>query len=492
MSTKSIFICLFLLLFSNTATQAEENQPMSSLSHEISRIEKGLTEAIGVEGIPIERKNLIEEMNALKIPAVSIAVINNGEIEWAKAYGKISSATSKQVDLQTCFQAGSVSKPIAAMGILTLVNDKILDLDENVNDRLISWKIPENEFSAIQQVTLRHLLSHTSGLTVIGFDGYTQNEPLPNITQTLDGIKPSNNPPVRIEFVPGSKMSYSGGAYNVAQQLVEDVTKTPFSQFMKNALLTPLNMNNSTFEHLKSGSNIAFAHPANGIPMDGGWKNYPESAAAGLWTTPTDVAKWLIEIQTGLTSGSKILNRDLMIEMVTPQVAVLGLGPMINGEEKNLELSFKGRTDGFTCGFVSYPYLGQGAIVMTNAANQLAFVDAVLRSISDEYQWPSYKINMKKAITLPHETLDKYVGRYSWDEKPNDIYDLFISREKDQLYWKIGSASSPSLLYPEDENKFFSTSTGYDIVFNEKDNAIIGLTIIVQKGNERDFRKLSL
>lgn len=493
------FICLLSFLFNNTS-QAQESLNMSSNLHndpsikeKIIRVENGLMSAIGILGKPISKKNLLKAMKEMNIPGASIAVINEGQIEWTKTYGVLSSTTDQPVNPQTCFQAGSVSKPVAAFAILTLVNQRILDLDEDVNDKLTSWKIPNNEFTSIKKVTLRHLLSHTSGLSVIGFDGYTKNEQIPTITQTLDGVKPANNPPVRVEFVPGSKMSYSGGAYNVAQQLVEDVTKIPFSQFTENTLLNPLKMNNSTFRNIEreGSSNIAYAHPTKGIPMEGGWKTYPESAAAGLWTTPTDLAKWLIEIQDGLTTKneSKFLSKDLLIDMVTPQVVVHGLGPVINGDQEQLELSFKGRTDGFSCGFVSFPHLKQGAVVMINAGNELAFVDAVLRSIAHEYQWPSHNVKMKKTINLPIEALDKYVGRYGWNGKPNDIYDLFVFKENDQLFWKIGNASNPNKLYPEAKNQFFVVDSGYDVVFEEIDGAITALTIIVQAGFEREFRK---
>lgn len=495
----SFVICLLTSFFGNTS-QAQEQFTMSSIVYKdssigerIIRVENGLKPAIGIEGIPISQKNLLKTMKEMNIPAASIAVINDGQIEWAKAYGVLSSATNQQVNPQTCFQAGSVSKPVAAFAILSLVNQRILDLDEEVNDRLISWKIPNNEFTSIKKITLRHLLSHTSGLSVIGFDGYTKNEQIPTITQTLEGVKPANNPPIRVEFVPGSKMSYSGGAYNVAQQLVEDVTKIPFSQFMESAILNPLKMDNSTFCYLETGisSNAAYAHPTNGTPMEGSWKTYPESAAAGLWTTPTDLAKWLIEIQNGLSieNGSKILNKDLLIDMVTPQVAVHGLGPVLNGDREQLELSFKGRTDGFTCGFVSFPHLKKGAVVMINAGNEFSFIDAVLRSIAHEYQWPSYNVKMKKTISIHPEVLDTYVGRYGWGEKPNDIYDLFVFRKDDQLFWKIGNASSPTKLYPEAKNQFFSVDSGYDIVFREINGSISTLTIIVQAGFEREFKR---
>lgn len=225
--------------------------------------------------------------------------------------------------------------------------------------------------------------------------------------------------------------------------------------------------------------------------MIGGWKSYPESAAAGLWTTPIDLAKWLIEVQNELISedSHQILSKDLLEAMITPQVAVHGLGPVLNGQGIQLELSHKGRTDGFTCGFVSFPYLKQGAVVMINAGNESAFVDDLLRSIAFEYNWPSYSVKIKTTLELEEESLEKYVGRYGWNDKPNEIYDLFIFKKENELWWKIGSSTHANRLYPEGINQFFLIETGYDVIFKEVDGLVTSLTIIVQPGFEREFRK---
>lgn len=490
--------CYSPLLVTNPA-YCNEGESMPSeitdtkIAERISRVENGLIPAIRIHGLPLTSKNIIAQMKEMKVPAASIAVINDGKIEWAKAYGTLSNTVNQKTNTTTRFQAGSVSKPVAAFAILSLVNKGLIDLDENVNAKLTSWKVPENEYTSTNKVTLRNLLSHSSGLGVIGFDGYTKGESLPTLIQSLDGLPPANNPPVRVEFLPSSKMSYSGGGYNVAQQLVEDVTKEPFNEFMDRVLLKKLNMTESTFGFLdfQNSSNIAHAHPTNGIPMTGGWKTYPESAAAGLWTTPIDLSKWLIEIQNELRADSDLplLNKKILEAMVTPQVTVHGLGPVVNGQGLQLELSHKGRTDGFTCGFVSFPHLKQGAVVMINAGNELAFVDDVLRSIALEYNWPSYTVKTKTTIELTDEALDKYVGRYGWGDKPNEIYDLFLYRENNELWWKIGNASTASRLYPEAINQFFLVDTGYDVVFKEANGVITTLTLIVQPGFEREFRK---
>ena len=134
---------------------------------------------------------LVERMSHYNIPGVSIAVINNGEIEWARGYGVRENGGNVPVTTTTLFQAGSISKPVAAMAALFLVQQGKLALDEHVNTKLVSWKLPENEYTTGQKVSLRGLLSHTAGLTVHGFPGYTANEEIPTLLQILDGIEPA-------------------------------------------------------------------------------------------------------------------------------------------------------------------------------------------------------------------------------------------------------------------------------------------------------------
>jgi CubicO group peptidase (beta-lactamase class C family) len=440
----------------------------------IERVENGLMSAVCITGEPLEKKNLLAQMKELNVPGVSIAVINEGKIEWAKAYGVLSSAQEDLVNTDTLFQAGSVSKPVAAFAILSLVQQGLINLDDDVNEKLTSWKVPENEYTTQKKITLRHLLSHTSGFNVIGFDGYRYNESVPTIFEILEGISPANNAPIRVEFTPFSKMNYSGGGYCVVQQLVEDVTKQPFSEWMQQVLLDPLKMTNSTFI---PRANSASAHPAQGIPMEGGWKTYPELAAAGLWSTPTDLAKYLIAIQNG-----SFLKKDLLNDMLTPQLVVHGLGPVVNGEGMELEVSHKGRTDGFACGFVSFPHLKKGAVVMVNASTSL--VDDILRSIANVYNWPTYKVKTRETVEVSESILEKYCGRYGFNETPNDIYDVFVYLKENKLFFKIGDWGKESRLYPEKNNQFFLLESGYDVVFNEGE-----ATFIVQPGFERKFKK---
>lgn len=466
----------------------------SQIEERIRQVENGLLPAIAIAGLPISKTTLDQQMKQYGVPAVSIAVINDGEIEWAKSYGVLEANTNRTAQISSLFQAGSVSKPVASFGALLLVQKKELDLNEDVNQQLASWQIPENGHTASQKVTLKHLLSHTSGFNVIGFDGYRENEKIPTLIEMLNGVPPANNPPMHVEFEPGERMAYSGGGYTVMQQLVEDATDVPFSDFMDVSVFKPLGMSRSTMSYPLPPyltENIATAHPANGLPMKGGYKTYPESAAAGLWSTPIDISKWLIHIQNSLAgqSPNRILEQETLRLMITPHIAPYGLGPVVNGTTDSIDISHKGRTDGFACGFVAFPFLKKGIVVMINSDNGACLVDEIIRGVSEVYKWPSYKTKTRSEIEISTKDLDECPGRYGTGEEKNDIYDIVVTKENDELFVRFGYASIPYKLHKEEENKFFLVETGFEVLFYEKDGSLKKLVVVIQPGFDRSFNK---
>lgn len=454
----------------------------SLISERIKRVESELLPALALKDLPIPKSKLLEKMQQYEIPAVSIAVINNGEIEWAKSYGTLKVNTDREALVTSLFQAGSISKPLSAFGALTLVQEGKLDLNGNINEKLTRWKAPSNE------ITLKHILSHTSGISVMGFDGYGAHEKIPTLQEILAGSPPANNPPIGLEFKPGTCLKYSSGGYTVLQQLVEDTVNRSFSDFMHDKVFKPLKMTNSTM-NLKADfiERIATGHSKE--PIIGEYKRYPESAAVGLWSTPIDISKWLIHVQNSLTSRqNSILNQERVEQMITRVVDPYGLGIVVNGSGNNTEISHKGKTGGFACGFVGYPYLKKGIVVMMNSdSSGFCVVDDITRAVSKVYQWPFNKTEIKSTIDLSSADLN-CAGQYGTGSKS---YDLFVKKINKELFIEYGADTTPYKLHKELENKFFITETGDIISFNEDGNSAKLLTIVMQTGQEFKLNKIA-
>lgn len=365
----------------------------ANVQERIAKVEQSLIPSVRIQGR--EPSKLNERMEQLHVPGVGVAVIDNYQIAWAKAYGLADAEASTSVTVDTLFQAGSVSKPVAALAVLKLVEQGVLDLDRDVNEQLKSWKVPANKFTQKHPVDLRGLLSHTAGLTVHGFPGYAVGTPIPTVPQILDGVKPANTQPVRVNKVPGNGFRYAGGGTTIAQLLLVDVTGRPFPELLRDTVLEPLGMSASTYEQPlpeRLWSRAATGHKGDAKPVDGRWHVYPEMAAAGMWTTPSDVARYAIEIQLAHQSKShKVLSHEMVERMLTPQGGgPVGLGPFLEGEAASKRFSHGGSDEGFICQFVAYVDRGQGAVVMTNSDAGGTIAREVVNAIASVYGWPDY------------------------------------------------------------------------------------------------------
>lgn len=364
--------------------------PKEETATHIQRIESEVAAyPVGAGQAPLHF-TLQELMAQFHDPGLSVAVIDHFQIIWTKAYGVVASGSTTPVTTKTLFQAGSISKPVAATGALYLVEHGKLVLDEDVNKKLISWKVPDNDFTKTEKVTLRRILSHSAGLTVHGFPGYATDAPLPTLPQVLNGEKPANTAPVRVDFIPGSKVMYSGGGVTIEQQLVIDVTQKPFPQFMKEVVLDKLGMTDSTYEQPLPPALAALTATgtsADGTSVKGRWHVYPEMAAAGLWTTPTDLAKFGIEIAKSKHGQSNlVLSESMTRQMLTPQIENAGLGFFMAPHNAN-QFAHGGADEGFQAMFVMFGDEGQGAVVMTNSDNGVIVANHLIESIASEYRW---------------------------------------------------------------------------------------------------------
>ena len=368
---------LFLAIPPAVMAQTSSSAPAlsSEAKQHIEKIVACLPAPVRITGEKLTCPTLLERMAELKIPGVSVAVVHDGTIEWAQGFG-VQEIAGKPVSPDTLFQAGSISKPIAAMAALHLVQQGKLLLDGDINKELTSWKVPASPDAPGAIVTMRELLTHTAGMTVHGFPGYATGSPVPTLVQVLDGAKPANTGPIRIETAPGTKWNYSGGGYTVMQQVLIDTSHQPFPKLLHGTVLAPMGMMHSTYEQPLPpalAASAAVPYAAKGERIPGGSHTYPEMAAAGLWTTPSDLGKYIIETQLSLQNkANHVLNRDWTQQMLTPGKGNWGLGVELGGSTANPYFTHGGVNEGFQSLFVGYEHHGDGAVVMTNAAGWFA------------------------------------------------------------------------------------------------------------------------
>jgi CubicO group peptidase (beta-lactamase class C family) len=334
---------------------------------------------------------VLERMAFHKVPGMSIAIIQDGKIVVERGYGVVEAGGNQPITAKTRFQAASISKPVTALGALVLVKQGKLKLDNDLDKYLVAWHIPANGFTKKKAVTARHIVTHSAGFTVHGFGGYAPGDALPTLLQVLDGKAPANSPAIRVDFEPGSQSRYSGGGFCVLQQAMIDISGQQFPKLMHELVLAPLAMNNSSFEQPvpKGFDAVAAVGHQNGASVAGKWHTYPEMAAAGLWTTPADLARFVLGVQHA-HQGAKnaILPKNLATDMLTRQIGDTGLGVFLGGKGKSLSFSHNGSNCGFECVFVGLAQTGQGAVIMTNANGAGALMDEMLQNIRSEYGWP--------------------------------------------------------------------------------------------------------
>ena len=456
--TGSLSLTIFALFFGFAFAQ-EHN-----LEQEIFAIENGLIPNIIEQGEEPEHHSIGERMEFHRVPGVSIAVVRDGKLRWAKGYGLANTGTGDSVTTTTLFQAGSISKPIAALAALKLAEEGRVDLDTDVNQYLKSWKVKENQYTEEQKVTLRLLLTHSAGMTVHGFPGYAQGDKFPEINKVLKGK--GNTPEIEVDTVPGSLWRYSGGGYTVMEKVVEDVTGMPLERYLEEELLVPMGMINSTYaqpltEELFHTASAAYDY--RGELYEGLWHNYPEQAAAGLWTTPSDLAMYCMEIQQILDGKEDgILQPETVKEMVSKHNGGWGLGPSLRWEGDSLRFGHGGKNAGFTANMTAFAYRGDAVIIMTPADNGGALIAEIEHSISDFYDMGYSKPREVETVALTEKQLETFVGKYLYvDEVPGfGEYWVEVSIEGDLLKISNPQMGDSTVMTPTGESSFIDFVRG--------------------------------
>jgi len=366
---------------------------MTELEQVIQAIERGL---LKVEN-PARKMDLSQRMAYYRVPGFSAALVDGDELVWAKGYGVAEAGGEMSVTGETVFQAASMSKPVAAMVALHLVEAGLMDLDADANHFLRTWKIPQSKHTralpdgAHPKVTLRGLLSHTAGVNIHGYPGYPAGSQLPTLQQILNGEPPASSKPVRVVQEPGKEFKYSGGGYLVMQQMIEDVTGRPLAALAKEIIFDKLGMANSTFDSLLPQVYLpraATAHLKTGESLGGRWHTYPEQAAASLWSTPSDLAHLIVEVLKSLKNESNlVLSAEMVRRMLVPQMDIGGLGFNVVILDGMTRFGHPGWNEGFHNIMIGCPETGQGIVLMTNGENGKSLRREMTRGLAEILRW---------------------------------------------------------------------------------------------------------
>jgi len=360
---------------------------------------------------------LAERMRHHKVEAVSVAVVRDFEVLWEDAYGLADRETGAAATSETLFQAASISKPVTAAAVLRKVQAGELALDADVNRELRSWRLPDNELTAKRKVSLELILSHGAGLTIHGFPGYAAGERLPTVPQILDGLPPANTAAVRVDTAPGTRSIYSGGGYTIAQLVMTDRFGGSFPELMRSLVLEPAGMTRSTFEQPLPPERSALAaagYGRDGSPVAGKRHIYPEMAAAGLWTTAGDLARFAIAVQRSLRGDAgALLARQTAERMVTPFTGEFGLGLHVESHGDEPYFGHNGANEGFQAVLLAHRDKGYGVAVMANSDNGVALAMEIVRGVARDNGWAGYLPAPLRPVELAAADLAALAGRYA-------------------------------------------------------------------------------
>ncbi len=480
---KPVYSLLFLFLFFNSCkgqNELETDTP-EKIADQIRQVENNLGGRIKIEG---ENWNILDRMAYYKFNGVSIAVIQNYEVVWAKGYGWADINEKIPVTENTLFQAASVSKSINSMAVLKLAQDKKLDLNTDINQYLTSWKFPYDNIANGKKINTLNLLTHTAGISNSAPE-YVYKDSIPSLIQILNGdAAPSRFVYSRVvaarsEFEPGIKYQYSNNGIGITQLLVTDITKKTYEEYISETIFKPLGMFNSCYTNaeIQNQKQILATGYLNGYEVDGKHVIIPILSAGGLWTTPTDLAKFIIELQLSYEGKSnKILSKEMAVKMLTPYIDSVGSGVFIKDVNGEKYFEHSGTLPGFNSEYYASMQGGNGVVVMVNSGSSDAFIREIINSVATVYEWKDfYQPVYKKATPLPDSIIQKYVGVYLMDDnrytiilKKEDGYSLFADGVYSKMYF-TNETDFFNVEFPTEKHFVkdkASTITGYSRTLN--------------------------
>jgi len=454
---------LLSLLISSCSVQQQALQPNivndSDIQIAPQWIESHLTPLHSLTG-KVTRKSIPQLMLEDNIPGLSMAFVDQGKILWQRSYGYSDLENLTKVDKQTVFTGASLSKPLAAVAALNLVDNGMLNLDEDVNQTLKNWQIPESNFTTTEKVTLRRLISHRAGIRNDLWSSYLPNEEVPTLTQMLAGQSPSIDPATEVVRIPGSTERYSNPGYSIIQKLLEDVKNNSFENILDELVLQPSGMNDSSFEQpmpeqLKARRAIGYHEDLKPYP----YRLFPYKAAGGIWTTPSDMAKFVITLFEDFEGKHNILSKQMTDKLFSRTPERLAFSKIFNDSSDDLLFRHYGSNQGFTSYLVGSIKKKQAVIIMINSDNGFELLDYTARAVAEYYHWDYLQPNQHDAAEVTNATITAYKNKY---QNESQIFDFTV---KDNALWVQNSpTSTPQKLIPIKNSGFISTadSTRYD------------------------------
>ncbi|MCF6293585.1 MAG: beta-lactamase family protein [Robiginitomaculum sp.] len=436
-------------------------------------IENNLIPAVEFGGAQMNDMTVQSRMEHYGSSAFSISVINDGQIVWTKAYGTYLRDGERPISINTRFQAASLSKAIAGLGVMKLVDEEKIELFAPVNQYLQSWRLPQSKFAAVP-ITVNNLLSHTAGVSTPSFSGYGANADLPNINQILDGLPPANSLAVEVSIMPG-EYQYSGGGYMVLQKIIEDISDKSFEEYMQGALFAPLGINQTSFDVIMpndKANDIAPGMSWSGHTYDEGWWIYPEKAAAGLWSTPNDLAVILNSYIAAYQGNENHFFSQGTAHLMAKEIdQKMGLGFGVHGTGKALHMDHAGWARGYRSYMVVFPETGDGAVLMANGNGSHRLIQEMTRSIAKEFAWPAFKSQKLTRANWTFEQLNELAGNY----RMNPAGFVISLAVKDDYLILSTPRGTNYTVYPTGENELVIIEDGLRIPVNREGNISLSM-----------------
>jgi len=436
------------------------------------QLEEGIREQVKFLGESEDFCSITTRMAEYNIPALSLTVINQGKIEWSDIYRNANFPEEHHLNCSSIFQAASLSKPVTFLAALRMHSAGRIDLDKNIQEYLKDFVIPQGKQTVENPVTFRNIFSHTSGISPGGYQGYARNLPMPSDLDILRGSEGVNTPAIEVLTPPNETLAYSGGGYTLAELALQDIFNDEFSNIMKKWILEPAGMNHSEFTQPLTAQDsilVAKGHSQSGEVIEGGWRNYPEQAAAGLWSNSIDLAKFLIQIYRAYQGDSSIFSQSDIQSIISDERNGSVYGFLLNRSGDDISITHYGGNAGYRTGMTISLTSGNGLVYLINSDNGEPLGNELLLSASQVYNWKHFKQTNVQRKQVEPEILKELSGKYKWNNQIDLVVTFDETNNKVSLYFPNGDEYKLVPVIGE-ELDFIHPNTGVKVSFLKKDD----------------------